>query len=275
MSSSAKHGKPANHPAERIFVGCSGWAYPSWKPGFYPAGLPAKKFLSYYASRLNSVEVNYTFRTLPTEKMIQGWLETVSQHNPDTPRLDFETGESNDFRFSFKAPQRITHILRLKNAAADLDAFLASLEPVRSASRLGVLLFQLPPNFKADLDRLAAFLEDCPRGYRIAFEFRHESWFEEPALPHLEKLLRTHKAALCMAESDELLTPDLATANFACYRLRRSTYAQSELDAIRTRIQSKAQQLETKGEVYAYFRHDEEPAGALRAAAVLEGLRTA
>lgn len=260
VKSSPQPGKPAQHTADRIFVGCSGWAYASWKPGFYPAGVSQKKFLSYYASRLNSVEVNYTFRALPTEKMIADWLAATE------PGI-----AGHDFRFSFKAPQRITHILRLKHAAADVEAFVASLAPVRQARRLGALLFQLPPNFKADLDRLSAFLDDCPRGQRIAFEFRHESWFAEPNLSALEALLRKHKAALCAAESDELTSPDLATADFACYRLRRSEYSEAELAAVRTRLLDKARH----GDVYAYFKHEDEPDGALRATAVLEGLRTA
>ncbi|MFT4112661.1 DUF72 domain-containing protein [Silvibacterium sp.] len=280
MKSSAKPGKSATSAADsardHLFVGCSGWAYASWKPGFYPAGVPAKKFLNYYASRLNSVEVNYTFRALPTEKMIAGWLEATAPHEDADSAAStlFAMPDRPEFRFSFKAPQRITHILRLRNAAADLDAFVASLEPVRKAGRLGALLFQLPPNFKADLDRLAAFLKECPRGYRIAFEFRHESWFEEPNLSALETLLRRQKATLCVAESDELTTPDLATANFACYRFRRSAYAQAELDAIRARLIERARQLDGAGDVYAYFRHDEEPDGALRAVSVLEGIRT-
>ena len=117
-------------------MGTSGWAYPTWKPGFYPDGLAAKKFLPFYASQVNSVEVNYTFRALPTAKMLTDWLAA-------TPEC---------FRFSFKAPQRITHFKRLRECEADLEQFATALDPVRDAGKLGLLLFQLPPNFKADAD---------------------------------------------------------------------------------------------------------------------------
>jgi uncharacterized protein YecE (DUF72 family) len=233
-----------------IFVGCSGWAYPSWKPEFYPPSVPAKKFLEYYATRLNTVEVNYTFRSLPSEAMVRSWLAA--------------TGE--DFRFSFKAPQRITHILRLKNCREPLDKFAHAIAPAAEAGRLGVILFQLPPNMKADPERLAVFLADARQiGFRISFEFRHESWFAEP----IYALLREHSAALCIAESDELSTPNEITAPFSCFRLRKTEYSAADLEAVRETLQTHAEQ----GDVFAYFKHEEEPTGALRAASVLETLR--
>src|SRR5271170_7883692 len=125
-----------------IHIGTSGWAYATWKPDFYPAKLPAKKFLEYYATQLNSVEVNFTFRQLPSQTTLTGWLAA--------------TGE--DFAFSFKAPQRITHFARLKNCGDTVAAFYASLAPVARVKRLGVLLFQLPPNFKAHVELLDEFL---------------------------------------------------------------------------------------------------------------------
>jgi len=124
---------PATSPAPHLFAGTSGWAYPTWKPGFYPATVSQKKFLEFYASQLNSVEVNYTFRTLPTAKMLEGWLSATPEH----------------FRFSFKAPQRITHFKRLRECEADVAQFLESLAPIQAANRLGLLLFQLPPNYKS------------------------------------------------------------------------------------------------------------------------------
>ena len=233
-----------------MYVGCSGWAYPSWKPEFYPAKVSAKKLLEFYASRLNSVEVNYTFRALPTRAMVENWLA--------------QTGE--DFRFSFKAPQRITHIRRLRECGTELEAFAAAMEPVREAGRLGLVLFQLPPNFRADAERLESFLADA-RGMRLrmAFEFRHESWFEAATY----RLLERHGAALCVAESDELTTPDVATAEFACYRLRKSEYSAAKLRAIRKKLVERAR----TGDVFAYFKHEDEPTGALRAVAVLSALR--
>jgi len=235
-----------------IFVGCSGWAYTSWKPGFYPSSVPTKKFLDYYATRLNSVEVNYTFRSLPSDTTVNSWLAATG----------------NDFRFSFKAPQRITHILRLKNCREPLDHFARSIARVHEAQRLGIILFQLPPNMKADRDRLAAFLDDARQlGLRLSFEFRHASWFDDSIFV----LLRESGAALCVAESDELSTPDVVTASFSCYRLRRSDYSEPELITIRENLRARA----TQGDVFAYFKHEEEPTGALQAALVLQELRKA
>src|ERR1035437_710704 len=125
----------------QAFIGTSGWAYPSWKPGFYPQALPQKKFLEYYAAQLNSVEVNYTFRQLPTESMLTGWL----------------AASGAGFRFSFKAPQRITHILRLRDCSDTVAALSRALAPVVAAGQMGVVLFQLPPNFQADVPRLDSF----------------------------------------------------------------------------------------------------------------------
>lgn len=245
MSSNSHRSKtPGN-----VYLGCSGWAYPSWKPDFYPATAPTKRLLEFYAARLNSVEVNYTFRSLPSEKTVQGWLAA--------------TGD--DFRFSFKAPQRVTHILRLKNCAPVLDAFYAAIRPVADVGRMGAILFQLPPNMKADAERLAMFLAEAKSaGWRLAFEFRHESWFDDA----IYALLREHGAALCVAESDELATPDVATAGFFCYRLRKADYSDNDLAAIADKLRADAK----KGDVFAYFKHEEEPTGALRALHVMERL---
>lgn len=233
----------------RIYAGTSGWAYPTWKPDFYPAKTPAKKFLEFYASQLTSVEVNYTFRALPTAKILEGWLAAAPPH----------------FRFSFKAPQRITHFKRLRDCDADLAQFLAALEPVQRAGRLGLLLFQLPPNFKADPRLLAAFLASPALApYRVAFEFRHDSWFND----EVYATLRQHQAALCIAESEDLLTPEVHTADdFTCFRLRRSQgYSLVELDTFAKRFIALAQQRD----VYVYFKHEDDPTGALNAKAFLD-----
>jgi uncharacterized protein YecE (DUF72 family) len=240
----------------RIYSGTSGWAYPTWKPGFYPDKTPAKRFLNVYSARLNAVEVNYTFRALPTPGMLEGWLSATPPH----------------FRFSFKAPQRITHFSRLAASDEQLESFLGALEPVRRAGRLGPLLFQLPPNFKADPDRLRAFLNAPalrhPAAPRIAFEFRHESWFGEPVY----SILRDHSAALCIADGDDLTTPEVHCAPaFACYRLRRSGgYTPSEISRFADRFAAHAAE---GRDVYACFRHEDEPTGALNAAALLESVR--
>lgn len=245
---------PVSFPPN-IYAGTSGWAYPTWKPGFYPAKLAAKNFLEHYASRLNSVEVNYTFRALPTAAMLNGWLAA-------TPAT---------FRFSFKAPQRITHFSRLADCAEQAARFRDSLAPVAAAGRLGPLLFQLPPNFKADAARLAAFLDlpalAGPDAPKVAFEFRHESWFAEPVYT----LLREHNAALCIADGDELTTPDVpCAATHACYRLRRSGgYTGPELAAFARSFTALAQSSEQAREVYIYLRHEDEPTGAWNAEALL------
>jgi uncharacterized protein YecE (DUF72 family) len=239
----------------RLYAGTSGWAYPTWKPDFYPAGTPAKRFLEFYASQLTSVEVNYTFRALPTAKILEGWLAA-------TP---------SQFRFSFKAPQRITHFKRLRDCSEDVAQFVGALEPVRQAGKLGLLLFQLPPNFKADAELLSAFLFTealkRPGAPPIAFEFRHESWFSE----EIYVVLRQHNAVLCIAESDDLLTPEVHTAaGHTCYRLRRNNgYSAVELDAFAKRFAAIAQQRD----VYVYFKHEDEPTGALNAVAFLERIQ--
>jgi uncharacterized protein YecE (DUF72 family) len=238
----------------RVYAGTSGWAYPTWKPGFYPQGVSAKKFLGFYASQLNSVEVNYTFRTLPTEAMLAGWMA-------QTPE---------EFRFSFKAPQRITHFSRLRDCESQVEALTACLAPVRAAGKLGLILFQLPPNFKADVGRLRGFLEmpalrmaDAPR---IAFEFRHESWFGE----EVYAVLREFDAALCVAETEDLQTPEVhSAAGVACFRLRRTGgYEPSQIAEFASRF---AELAKTR-EVYAYFKHEDEPTGALNAAGFLRAV---
>ena len=228
-----------SHP-HNVYAGTSGWAYASWKPGFYPAKTPAARMLAYYASQLNSVEVNFTFRQLPTEKQLTTWLDAATE----------------GFRFSFKAPQAITHLKRLRECGDALAALKSALLPAERAGKLGAVLFQLPPNFRVDTERLKSFLEDVARlKLRAAFEFRHESWFEESTYAALEQ----GHAALCIAESDELQTPQRRTADFFCYRLRRSSYSEAELHELARRFAEDARH----GDVYAYFMHEDAPDGPL------------
>ena len=234
--------------SRKIYIGCSGWAYPTWKPDFYPPSTPAKKFLEYYATRLNSVEVNYTFRALPNQTTIHSWLAAAGDH----------------FRFSFKAPQRITHIARLKNCLEPLEAFARALVPVAEANRLGVILFQLPPTMKADPALLENFLTHALKtGYRLSFEFRHASWLAPPVYQLLEK----YGVALCLAESEKLVIPEVVTANFVYSRLRMPEYTPED----RKEIAARADQLLQKGQdVYVYFKHEETAAGALYAEELLK-----
>ncbi len=235
----------------RLFAGTSGWAYPTWKPDFYPDSVSSKNFLRFYASRLNSVEVNYSFRKLPTKEMLDRWLEQAG----------------DGFRFSFKAPQRITHFNRLRECDASVAEFLDTLTPVALAGKLGLVLFQLPPNFKADLPRLETFLR-APALRRasappIAFEFRHDSWFTDETAD----LLRRRNAAFCIAETDDLKTPEVHTASgHTCFRLRRAGgYKPREIAAFARRFRTLAE----NREVYVYFKHEDEPTGALNAAEFL------
>lgn len=225
----------------RLFAGTSGWSYPSWKPGFYPQKLASTKFLQYYASRLNTVEVNYTFRHYASEKTQNNWIAS-------TPP---------DFRFSAKANQRITHIKRLKDAAEDARSFCASLQPLWEAKKMGFVLFQLPPFLKGDVPLLADFLSALPDA-RYAFEFRHASWFTETVYD----VLRKKNAAICVAESEKLETPDVVTADFCYYRMRKPQYTAEERKAIATRI---AAHLADGRDTYVYFKHEETPEGAVYA----------
>lgn len=229
-----------------IYAGTSGWSYPTWKPQFYPAKLAAAKFLQYYGTRLNSVEVNYTFRHFASEKSQLNWIAA-------TPP---------EFRFSAKAHQTITHIKRLKDAAEDARGFLSSLQPLASAGKLGFVLFQLPPFLKADQALLKDFLAGLPAG-RLAFEFRHASWFTDATFD----LLKEKNAAICVAESEKLETPDVVTADFCYYRMRKPEYSADERKALATRIQKHA---DAGRDVFLYFKHEESPEGALYAEELLE-----
>jgi uncharacterized protein YecE (DUF72 family) len=231
----------------QLYVGTSGWAYPTWKPAFYPDKLAQKKFLNFYATKLNAVEVNYTFRQLVKETTVQNWIA-------DTPE---------QFRFTIKAHQVLTHIKRLKSAEEFLQRFLLTLEALERAGRLGPLLFQLPPNFKADQEVLAEFLKTLPRSVRAAFEFRHESWFTDATW----KTLRERNIALCVAETEGRNTPDVLTADYAYYRYRKPAYTPEEREAMVARMR---EHLAGDRDVFAYFKHEETPQGALYAVDVLQ-----
>jgi uncharacterized protein YecE (DUF72 family) len=233
-----------------VYAGTSGWAYSSWKPDFYPAKLPAAKFLNHYATRLNSVEVNYTFRSFPTEKLLNRWMEA-------TP---------SGFKFAIKAHQSITHVKRLHKTSALMKKFAASLQTLENADKLGPVLFQLPPFLKCDVPRLKLFLAELPHHMRAVFEFRDKSWFVE----EVYEALRRKNAALCHAESEEIQTPPVRTADFFYVRLRKDNYSAKSL---RKRIQRVAE-FAKQGDVFAYFKHGETPEAALRAEALLAAMNT-
>jgi len=226
----------------QLFVGTSGWAYPSWKPDFYPEKLPQKNFLKHYATQLNTVEVNFTFRQLVKDTTIQKWID--------------ESPEG--FRFGVKAHQVITHIKRLKGTADFLPRFLATIEPLAQAGKMGPVLFQLPPNLKADAALLQEFLGVLPRGVPSAFEFRHASWFSDETYA----LLKSSNRALCVAETEERVTPDVVTADFCYYRYRKPCYTADERQSMVARL---GEHLAAGRNVFAYFKHEETPEGALYA----------
>jgi uncharacterized protein YecE (DUF72 family) len=231
----------------KIYAGTSGWAYPAWKPGFYPAKLAPAKFLGYYATRLNSVEVNYTFRRYVTAKLLAGWIAA-------TPA---------NFQFAVKANQAITHVKRLREAGEQTASFIATLDPLREAGKLGPVLFQLPPFLKCDIDRLKDFVGMLPRGVRAAVEFRHVSWFADEVYEVLSKA----NVALCMAESEKIETPDVATADFCYLRLRKEDYSA----AARKKISNQVTEAAQRGDVFVYFKHEDTPEGALYAESLLTG----
>ncbi|MBI4461979.1 MAG: DUF72 domain-containing protein [Acidobacteria bacterium] len=217
-----------------LYVGTSGYAYAEWKGSFYPAKLPAAKMLSYYAQQFGTVEINYTFYRLPAERTLLEWMAAT----PD------------GFQFALKANQRITHVQRLENVEALLRRFLEAATVLALEKRLGPLLFQLPPNFACDLERLDEFLQQRPRAARFAVEFRDPSWFTEEVF----ETLRRHQTALCLAETDDTSAPEVLTADFVYLRLRRSEYSDAELRAWRKKLDAWRG---AGSDVYAYFKHEE------------------
>jgi uncharacterized protein YecE (DUF72 family) len=232
----------------RVRVGTSGYSYKEWKGPFYPEDLPAAGFLRFYAAAFDTVEINNTFYRMPTAKLVDGWAADL----PET------------FQVSLKAPQRITHIARLQNTAELVGAFVRAAS--RLGPRLGPLLFQLPPFFRKDVARLDAFLAEAPSGHRVAFEFRHPSWFDD----EVWATLRARGAALCVAEGEKLEVPLVATTDWGYVRLRRDEYSDDVLAGWARRIRAQPWK-----DAYVYIKHDEgdAPGVAKRLLAALEGAR--
>lgn len=230
-----------------LYAGTSGFAYTAWKPGFYPAKLPSNQFLKHYAERLNCVEINYTFRRLPAAATLQNWVQ-------QTPP---------GFVFAVKANMRITHILRLKNAGQATEVFFKAIDPLRTSRHLGPVLFQLPPAMKCDVGLLKSYLELLPKGMRYAFEFRHASWLVEEVYAEL----RERNISLCVAESERLEVPEVITADFVYYRLRKPDYTDADVGAFAARARDL---LATGRDLYLMFKHEETPEGALNAESLLK-----
>ena len=227
----------------KVLVGTSGFSYAPWKGPFYPEKLPQKQMLSYYAGRLPTVEINNTFYRLPAPKMLSDWATQVPPA----------------FRFAVKAPQRITHQQRLKDAGDTLAALLAALEAL--GERCGPILFQLPPFMKRDVPLLTDFLQLLPAGVRAAFEFRNESWFVD----EVYDALRARKVALAIAESEKIDPPVVATADWGYLRLRREDYV--DADVARW---AKVVTAQPWREAFVYFKHEDAGIGPKLAARMIE-----
>jgi uncharacterized protein YecE (DUF72 family) len=218
-----------------IHVGTSGYSYKEWKGSFYPEKLPAGQMLRYYGERFRTVEINSTFYGTPRASVLEAWAGEVPA----------------GFRFVLKAPQRITHIQRLKGADESVSQLLEAAGVLKG--RLGPLLFQLPPNFKKDVPRLREVLALLPSGCRAAWEFRHPSWFDEEVFG----LLRDHQAALCVAEAEgDLEVPFVATADWGYLRLRRPDYGDAELKAWAKRMRGQDWR-----DGFVFFKHEDEGKG--------------
>jgi uncharacterized protein YecE (DUF72 family) len=235
----------------RAHVGTSGWSYATWRPKFYPEGMKAKEFLSFYATKLKTIEINYTFNHLPTEKNVAEWTAA--------------TGD--DFLFGLKASQQITHRAQLRDPAATLPLFFERARML--GARLGPILFQTPPWVRRDDDRLASFLAALPRDVRCVLEVRDPSWYTDPVY----ELLRTANVALVHAEGEKAPSPVETldgTADFAYVRLRaREGYPEGSVDAWADRLRG----VMAKGkDVYAYFRHDDDGSNGLSAIRLRDSL---
>ncbi len=220
-----------------IFVGTSGYNYPEWKGSFYPSDLAAAKMLPYYGARFSTVEINYTFYRVPTEKILSAWVPQV----PD------------GFRFTLKAPRRITHDAKLVNCES-LTASFCVVAANGLGDKLGALLFQLPPNQKKDLPRLEAFLDTLPAKAPAAFEFRHPSWFDDAVFAALKQ----RNKALCVADSEKLETPLEVTADYGYFRLRDEGYSPKDIEDWGLKIDGLRSRCK---DIYVYFKHEEEGKG--------------
>jgi len=232
----------------KLWVGTSGYSYKAWLGNFYPERLAVKEMLRFYTSRLPAVEINNTFYRLPKESVLLSWAEQAP----------------TEFRFVLKAPQKITHVKRLKDAGAEVEYLFRVGRAL--GSNAGAILFQLPPHLRKDIERLKNLLLLLPDDSAVAFEFRHRSWFDDEVFA----CLREHNCSLCTAEMDETESSNLiATASWGYVRLRRSEYSRADLLNWKERILS--QQWD---HAYIFFKHEDEGIGPKLAAEFIELGRT-
>jgi uncharacterized protein YecE (DUF72 family) len=228
----------------KLYVGTSGYAFKEWKGSFYPKDLPAKDMLHYYGERFRAVEINNTMYRFPRADDLKAWASAVPA----------------GFKFVIKAHQRITHRRRLKDVTDTVNDLITVTATLKK--RLGALLFQLPPNFKNDAARLREFLPLVPSKTRAAFEFRHESWFDDEVFD----LLRRHHVALCIAEAEDgVEVPFVATADWGYVRLRLPHYSDTTLKQWAKRIQTQKWK-----EAFIFFKHEDAGKGPKLAKRFLE-----
>ena len=232
-----------------ILVGTSGYNYPEWKGGFYPEDLPTSKMLPYYADRFHTVEINYSFYRLPSEKAVSGWADQT----PD------------DFVFTLKASRRITHDARLRDCQELLDVFCE--RGRKLGDKLGTILFQLPPWSRKDVDVLERFLDWMPSDVRCAFEFRHDSWLSEDVYDRL----RAKNLALCITDSEKATTPIVMTADYAYFRLRDEGYGPDDIARWGKTIAKHADGL---SDIFVYFKHEKAGKGAEFARILVDSLES-
>ena len=214
-------------------VGTSGYQYKFWRGSFYPEGCKEADMLGEFGKRLPTVEINNTFYRMPKAAVMERWAAQV----PD------------EFRFAIKASRRITHIKRLKECADDVRYLLGAAAAL--GDKLGIVLFQLPPNLKCDLGRLDGLLAALDPAQRYTLEFRHESWFTDEVFAKL----REKNVALCLCDEGEgeKAVPWVSTASYGYLRLRRETYKEEELAEVAKRVAG-----EQWTDAYAYFKHEPE-----------------
>jgi uncharacterized protein YecE (DUF72 family) len=229
-----------------IWAGTSGFQYAEWKGTFYPERLSKAKMLPYYGARFPTTEINYSFRRIPSEKTLTNW----SAATPST------------FRFTFKALQEITHFRKLRDCEGVLARFCEALKFV--GDKLGTVLFQLPPFLPCDQILFKDFLAILPKGLQSAFEFRHASWFNDETFA----LLKSKNAALCIADTEELAAPIIATADFGYFRLRKP-YTAADIARWADVI---GKHSGTQKDVYVYFKHEETGSGPRYARQLLDTL---
>ena len=218
-----------------FYVGTSGYSYKEWKGSFYPEDVSTDEMLRYYGGQFGAVEINNTFFRMPKPEVLEAWAAEVPA----------------DFKFVLKASRGITHMKRLKNAGDSVAYLLKMIAGMKQ--RIGALLFQLPPNMKKDVPRLREFLALLPKDRRAAFEFRHQSWFDDDVFD----ALREHNAALCIAEAEDGLDiPFVATADFGYLRLRMPDYTDAQLKAWQKRVKD-----QKWSDAFVFFKHEDEARG--------------